>query len=466
MIDDLLAARLQMALSLGFHILFSVAGMAMPLLMVLAEWRHLRTRDPVYRELAERWAKGTAILFAVGAISGTVLSFELGLLWPTFMEHAGPLIGMPFSLEGLAFFLESIALGIYLYGWNRVPPGMHLASGVVVAVSGAASGVLVIAVNAFMNTPQGFTRNAAGELTDVDLWKAFFTPAFPTQALHMLVAAYCSVGFAVLGIHAWSLWRRGHNRFHAAALKLALPMLFVVTPLQVLTGDFAAKHIAEHQPSKLAAAEALWETQRGAPLVIGGIPRRGGRDVILGLHVPKVLSFMAKSDFDAEVTGLEDIPEGERPPVLVTHLAFQIMVGAGFAMLTLVAWAGWLLWKKHDLSRHRRFLKLATFAGPLGLIAVEAGWCVTEVGRQPWIIRGVLLVSEAVTPMPGLVYSLLTSIAVYTFLGSVVALLLYRHVVSVPLGSSEGSSLPSAPAAPRSPVSSPPPAKPAKVPAQ
>jgi cytochrome d ubiquinol oxidase subunit I len=434
MIDDLLAARLQMAVSLGFHILFSVAGMAMPLLMVLAEWRYQRTGDLVYRDLSQRWAKGTAILFAVGAISGTVLSFELGLLWPTFMEHAGPLIGMPFSLEGLAFFLESIALGIYLYGWDRVSPRVHIASGVVVAASGSASGVLVIAVNAFMNTPQGFTRDAAGQLTNVNLWEAFFTPAFPTQALHMLIAAYSSVGFAVLGIHAWSLWQRGHNRFHAAALKLTLPMLFVVVPLQLITGDLAGKHLAEHQPSKLAAAEALWETQRGAPLLIGGIPVDGGREVHFGLHIPKLLSFIAKSDFDAEVIGLEDIPEGERPPVLIPHVAFQVMVGAGSAMLALVSWAGWLLWKKHDLARHRRFLALATFAGPLGLIAVEAGWCVTEVGRQPWIIRGVLLVSEAVTPMPGLVWSLLTCLVVYAFLGIVVVVLLYRHVVSVPIG--------------------------------
>jgi len=435
MIDDLLAARLQMAVSLGFHILFSVAGMAMPALMVLAEWSHRKTGDPVYRDLAQRWAKGTAILFAVGAISGTVLSFELGLLWPTFMEHAGPLIGMPFSLEGLAFFLEAIALGIYLYGWDRVSGLVHLWSGVVVALSGAASGVLVIAVNAWMNTPRGFTRNAAGELTSVDLWEAFFTPAFPTQALHMLIAAYSSVGFAVLGIHAWSLWRRGYNRFHAAALRLTLPLLFVVTPLQALTGDLAAKHIAEYQPSKLAAAEALWETQRGAPLAIGGIPVDGGRELIGALHIPKALSFLAFSDFDAEVIGLEDIPENERPPVLIPHLAFQVMVGAGTAMLALMAWAAWLwLKQKWDLARHRRFLRLAAFSGPLGLIAVEAGWVVTEVGRQPWIVRGVMLVSEAVTPMPGLVYSLLASLVVYAFLGVVVLVLLYRHVASVPLG--------------------------------
>src|SRR5688572_29364772 len=208
--SDLFAARCQMALSLGFHILFAVAGMAMPLLMVIAEVLHLRTGQAVYYELARRWAKGTAVLFAVGAVSGTVLSFELGLLWPTFMRHAGPLIGMPFSLEAFAFFLEAIFLGIYLYGWERVSKGMHLFSGVVVAVSGLASGVFVVAVNAWMNTPQGF-RLIDGELVELDLWRAFFTPAFPTQATHMALAAYVSVAFAVLGIHAWRLLHRPHS---------------------------------------------------------------------------------------------------------------------------------------------------------------------------------------------------------------------------------------------------------------
>jgi cytochrome d ubiquinol oxidase subunit I len=447
MIDDLLAARLQMALSLGFHILFSVAGMAMPLLMVLAEWRHQRTRDPVYRELAERWAKGTAILFAVGAISGTVLSFELGLLWPTFMEHAGPLIGMPFSLEGLAFFMESIALGIYLYGWDRVSPAIHLASGVVVAVSGAASGVLVIAVNAFMNTPRGFVLGPDGALTDVDLWRAFFTPAFPTQALHMLAAAYSSVGFAVLGIHALRLRRQPGSRFHRAAIEIVLPLLFIVTPLQIASGDLSAKHIAEYQPAKLAAAEALWETQRGAPLVIGGLPVDGGREVVGAIHLPRMLSFLATGSFDGEVTGLADIPPDARPPVLIPHLAFQVMVGCGFAMLGVVAWALWLRIRRRPVHRERRFLTVAALSGPLGLIAVEAGWMVTEVGRQPWIIHGVMRVRDAVTPMPGLTVSLIASIAIYLFLGGVVSVLLYRHVVSVPV--SRESLLPSDPANPR-----------------
>lgn len=436
MLDDLLAARLQMAVSLGFHILFAVAGMAMPLLMVVAEWRHQRTGEVVYLELARRWAKGTAILFAVGAISGTVLSFELGLLWPVFMEHAGPLIGMPFSLEGIAFFLEAIALGIYLYGWERVPPSLHLASGAVVALSGAASGVLVIAVNAFMNTPRGFRLGPDGELMDVDLWAAFFTPAFPTQAVHMLVAAYSSVGLAVLGIHAARLRRDPDSRFHRAAIGIALPLVIIAAPLQVASGDFAAKHLARHQPAKLAAAEALWETQRGASLVIGGLPVDGGRDVAYAVHVPKLLSWLATGDLDGEVRGLEDIAADQRPPVLVTHLAFQVMVGCGMAILALSLWGLWLLWRRRPLHEQRLFLACAAVAGPLGLIAVEAGWVVTEVGRQPWIIHGIMRVSEAVTPMPGLTWTLAASVAIYLFLGGVVALLLYRHVISVPRAAS------------------------------
>ncbi|MEO8178451.1 MAG: cytochrome ubiquinol oxidase subunit I [Deltaproteobacteria bacterium] len=430
MIDDLLAARLQMAISLGFHILFAVAGMAMPCLTVLAEWRYYRGRDRIYRELAHRWAKGTAILFAVGAISGTVLSFELGLLWPRFMAQAGPLIGMPFSLEGLAFFLEAIALGIYLYGWERVSPRIHLASGIVVAVSGAASGVLVIAVNAFMNTPRGFVLDDDGEVAAVDLWQAFFTPAFPVQATHMLTAAYASVGFAVLGIHAARLLRDPLDPFHRAALRLVLPLLIVVMPLQLLSGDLAAKHLALYQPAKLAAAEALWETSAGAPLLIGGIPVDGGRRVIFGVHVPKVLSFLAHGSFDAKVTGLEDIAPDVRPPVLLPHLAFQAMVGCGTLMLGVAAWATYLLWRKRPIETNRTFLRAAVCASPLGLLAVEAGWIVTEVGRQPWIIQGVMRVKDALTPMPGLQYSLLASVGLYLLLGGVVAVLLFRQVVS------------------------------------
>jgi cytochrome d ubiquinol oxidase subunit I len=429
MMDSLLCARWQMAISLGFHILFAVAGMAMPLLMVLAEARHLRSGDPIYRKLAERWAKGTAILFAVGAVSGTVLSFELGLLWPRFMEHAGPLIGMPFSLEGFAFFLEAIALGIYLYGWDRVSPRIHLASGVVVAISGLMSGVFVVAVNAWMNTPRGFRLTPSGELVDIDLWNAFFTPAFPTQASHMAIAAYSSVGFAVLGIHAWRLRKDPSSAFHLAALRVVLPVVVISAPLQVLTGDFAAKHLAEHQPGKLAAAEALFETQRGAPLVVGGLPDTEARTVRHGVHVPKLLSVLATGDPDGEVRGLDQVPRSEWPPITLVHVSFQIMVGAGTAMLGLALWAGWLLVRKKPLAEQRRFLAAAVLAGPLGLVAVEAGWMVTELGRQPWIIRGVMRTADAVTPMPNLWISLAVTVAIYVLLGTVVSVLLARYVV-------------------------------------
>lgn len=427
--DSLLAARLQMAVSLGFHILFAVAGMAMPLLMVLAEARYLRSKDPVYRDLAKRWAKGTAILFAVGAVSGTVLSFELGLLWPRFMEHAGPLIGMPFSLEGFAFFLEAIALGIYLYGWERVPPRVHLASGVVVALSGLASGVFVVAVNAWMNTPQGFRITPSGELVEIDLWKAFFTPAFPTQAAHTAVSAYTSVGFAVLGIHALRLLREPSSAFHKAAIRVTLPVAVVAAVLQLVTGDLAAKHLADHQPAKLAAAEGLFETTRGAPLAIGGVPDVERRTLEYAVHVPKALSILAQGDPDAEVQGLDRVPRDEWPPVLLVHVAFQVMVAAGFALLGVAAWAVSNALRKKPIGEDRRFLWAATVAGPLGLVAVEAGWMVTELGRQPWIIRGVMRTADAVTPMPNIVVSLVVSCVIYAFLGATVVVLLTRYVV-------------------------------------
>jgi len=430
--DHLLAARLQMAVSLGFHILFAVAGMAMPLLMVLAELRHRKTGDVVFRDLARRWSKGTAILFAVGAVSGTVLSFELGLLWPRFMEHAGPLIGMPFSLEGFAFFLEAIALGIYLYGWDRVSPAVHLASGAVVALSGLASGIFVVAVNAWMNTPRGFRLDAEGRPVDVDLWQAFFTPAFPTQAAHMAVAAYTSVAFAVLGIHAFRLLRDPANAFHRAAIAVVFPLALVSAPLQALTGDAAAKHLAAQQPLKLAAAESLFRTEAGAPLLIGGWPDLAQERVHGGLHVPKLLSVLATKDPNGVVRGLADFPREDWPPVPIVHVAFQVMVGCGSVLMLVALWGAFLAVRRRRAADHPMFLRALVSCGPLGLIALEAGWIVTEVGRQPFIIQGVMRVRDAVTPMPGVWVSFAVTSLIYLALGSIVLVLLRRHVLSAP----------------------------------
>lgn len=432
--QDLLAARSQMAMSLAFHILFAIAGMAMPLLMVLAEWRHQRSGDPAALDLAKRWAKGTAILFAVGAVSGTVLSFELGLLWPEFMRHAGPLVGMPFSLEGFAFFLEAIFLGLYLYGWDRLRPRVHLATGLGVAACGLLSAIFVTSVNAWMNQPAGF-EVVDGRFTNIRPWEAMFNDAFFSQALHVSLSAYAAVAFVVMGIHAWALRRDPGSALHREAFRLALGLALVATPAQIISGDLSSKHIAEHQPVKFAAAEGLFETQTRAPLAIGGWPDVEARELRYAIEIPGAASFAAFSDFDAEVQGLDQVAPELWPPVPVVHIAFQIMVACGFAMLGVVglgalAWIG-ARWRGRPPPWERRgYLRLAVWAAPLGLIAIEAGWTVTEVGRQPWVIAGIMKTADAVTPMPQLVVPFIGFTLLYIFLGVVVLVLLKNHVLA------------------------------------
>ena len=425
--SDLLAARTQMALSLGFHIVFAVVGMAMPLLMVMAEGKWLRTGDAVYRELARRWAKGVAILFAVGAVSGTVLSFELGLLWPAFMEFAGPLIGMPFSLEGLAFFIEAIFLGIYLYGWERVSAPLHLAAGVVVLVAGTASGLLVVAANAWMNYPTGFVLED-GRPVDIDVWTALGNPMWIPQGLHMVIAAFFAVGFAVAGIHAAMLRRNPASPLHRRALGLALWVGGVAAVLMPLSGDWLAKRVAATQPVKLAALEGQFETEAPAPLRLGGWPDEDTGQTPYAIELPRLLSFLAYGDFDAEVKGLNEFPRDEWPPVAVVHFAFQIMVAIGMYFLVLTAVAAWLAKKHRRVPDAPWFLRVLTWSFPLGVVAIEAGWTVTEVGRQPWIIYGVMRVSDAVTPVPHLQVPLIAFTVLYLVLSFIVWRLLKRHV--------------------------------------
>lgn len=430
--SDLLAARSQMALSLAFHILFAVVGMAMPLLMVLAEGRWIRTGDPGWRDLAVRWSKGTAVLFAVGAVSGTVLSFELGLLWPEFMRHAGPLVGMPFSLEGFAFFLEAIFLGVVLYGWDRVPPRVHQLAGVGVLVSGVCSAVFVVAANAFMNAPVGFRVSGDGDalaLVDIDVWAAFRSPAFFTEALHMVIAAFVVVGWSVAGVHAWRLLGGG-GELDRRALTLALWVAGVASLVQPLSGDLSAQHVARHQPVKLAAMEAHWDTETCAPLRIGGWPDEVEEVTRWSLEVPCGLSLLAFHDPRAEVMGLKDVPPEDRPPVAITHVAFQLMVGIGTALAGLSAVVGWRAWRTGRLPENPWILRAIVLAGPLSLVALEAGWTVTEVGRQPWVIHGVLRTADAVTPMPGLVVPFTVFTILYLFLGVTVVGLLRRIVFS------------------------------------
>ena len=432
--SDLLAARSQMAMSLAFHIVFAVVGMGMPLLMVLSEWRWLSSSEQIDLLLAKRWAKGTAVFFAVGAVSGTVLSFELGLLWPKFMSWAGAIIGMPFSLEGFAFFAEAIFLGVYLYGWDRVPPRAHLAAGVLVAVSGAASGMFVVFANAWMNTPAGFILQD-GQPVNVRPMAAMFNPSAWPQSIHMLLAAYAATGFVVAGIHAYALLGDRQNLFHRRALQLALLVGGIGAVLQPLSGDFLGKSVAQHQPAKLAATEGQFESETHAPLRIGGWPDTEQRSTRYAIEMPGLLSFVAFGDFSALVRGLNEFPRDEWPPVAAVHVSFQIMVALGFAMTFVALWAAWRQWRSPCIAGSRAFLWAVAASAPLGFIAIEAGWFVTELGRQPWIIQGVMRTADAVTPMPGLIVPFLAITLLYLVLAAIVILLLVRQVRESPGGS-------------------------------
>ena len=419
-----------MAVSLGFHIVFASIGMAMPFLMALSHYRWLRTGKHVYFDLTKAWSRGVAIFFATGAVSGTALSFELGLLWPRFMEHAGPIIGMPFSWEGTAFFLEAIALGLFLYGWKRLPRWVHWSVGLVVGISGVLSGIFVVCANAWMNSPAGFTW-INGQAIDIDPWRAMFNSAWKTQSLHMVLAAFEATGFAVGGIHALLLWRQPDSAFHREAFKIALLFGSCAALIQPLSGDRLAKGTAQRQPLKLAAMEAHFQTEEGAGLLLGGIPDVEKREVNFGIKIPKMLSFLAYGDFHSQVRGLEDFPRENWPPITIVHAAFQVMVGAGSALAALGAIFLFLSWRKSWILADRRFLLLVAAATPLGFVALEAGWVVTEVGRQPWIIYGIMRTKDALTPMPGLVYPFLAFSLVYLFLSVVVTWLLVRHIRAV-----------------------------------
>jgi cytochrome d ubiquinol oxidase subunit I len=436
---NLLAARAQMAVSLAFHIIFAEVGIALPLMMTIAEWRWLRTGDGAYLDLAKRWAKGTAILFAVGAVSGTVLSFELGLLWPGFMRYAGAIIGMPFSLEGFAFFTEAIFLGVYLYGWDRIPARAHLASGALVAVSGALSGIFVVIANAWMNAPAGF-RLVGGQPVDVNPLAAMANPAALSQTIHMTIAAYASTALAVAGIHAYVLRRRRGAplteelaRFHRAALAVSLSIGIPAAIVQPISGDLSARFVAERQPVKLAAMEAQFQSVRGAPLRIGGWPNVAKEETRYSIEIPRGLSFLAFHDPNALVNGLMAFPREEWPPVRVVHASFELMLALGSAMAIVSLWAGWVAIRRRRLryeAADRWLLAALVVTGPFGFLATEAGWLVTEVGRQPWIVYGVMKTKDAVTPMPGLIvpFSLVTLL--YCGLGVVVIWLLWRQIVS------------------------------------
>ncbi|RVX43710.1 cytochrome bd-I ubiquinol oxidase subunit 1 apoprotein [Nonomuraea polychroma] len=429
-VADLGAARMQMALSLGWHIVVACLGVGMPAITLLAEWRGHRTGDVHYRLLARRWARAMGVLFAVGAVSGTILSFEMGLLWPGLMGVYGEVIGLPFSLEGIAFFIEAIFLGIYLYAWDRMPPTAHLLSGIPIVLAGVASAFFVVCANAWMQQPVGF-RAEKGRIVAVDPWAAMFNPSAPAMTVHMILAAFMVAGFLMASVYAVAMLRGRRDRYHRLGLLLPMTVAAIVTPVQIGVGDWAAHTVADNQPIKLAAMEGVFETARGVPLHLGGIEIDG--ELRYALEIPYGLSLLAHWDPNAEIRGLNEVPPADRPPVNVVHWAFQIMVGLGLALLVLAVWLA-LSWKRRrDLPSSPWFLRATAWSGVAAVVALEAGWIVTEVGRQPWIVYRVMRTSEAVNPAPGLVYGFVLVTAVYVALTVATVYVLRRLARDVPV---------------------------------
>jgi cytochrome bd ubiquinol oxidase subunit I len=410
---DLVAARFQMAVSLGWHIVLACFGVGMPALTVFAEWRGHRSGNEDYVRLAHRWAKAMGVLFAVGAVSGTILSFEMGLLWPGLMATYGQVLGLPFALEGFAFFIEAIFLGIYLYAWDRLPPRLHVLAGLPVCVAGVASAFFVVCVNAWMNAPRGFDLTG-GTVTGVRPWAAMFNAATPLQTTHMILAAFMVTGFGIASVYAVGMLRGRRDRYHRIGLLLPFTAAAIVAPVQILIGDALARFLAHAQPAKLAAMEGLNRTGSHVPLHVGGL-YTGGR-LRYAIPIPDALSILVGYRPGTVVQGLEAVPAADRPPVNPVHLGFQAMVAIGTGLFLLGAWLGWAWWRRRGLPRSGWFLRLTAVSGIAAVVALEAGWVTTEVGRQPWIVWHHQRTAEAVNPAPGLWAGLVVVLAVYLVL--------------------------------------------------
>jgi cytochrome d ubiquinol oxidase subunit I len=423
------AARSQMGFSLAWHIILACFGVGLPALVLFAEWRGQRTGDPVYRLLARRWAKVLGVLFAVGAVSGTILSIEMGVLWSGLMNRCGEVIGLPFAIEGIAFFIEAIFLGIYLYGWDRLTPRAHLLSGIPIVVAGVASAFFVVTANAWMNTPRGFTLRD-GRLASVDPWSAMFNPATGPETLHMIMAAFMVTGFGVASVYAVAMLRGRRDRYHRLGMLIPLTMGAALAPVQIVAGDWAARMVATDQPTKLAAMEGLVHTKAGAPESLFGY-FSGGR-LHYALRIPDGLSLLTHFSPHATVQGLDATPAGLRPPVTIVHLSFDLMVSIGFALLGLGAWLVYLWRRGHhtkpagEWADNRWFLHAVAVSGVAATAAMEFGWITTEVGRQPWVVYHILRVAQAVNPEPGIHYGVYLVVAIYAVLTVALILVLRR----------------------------------------
>lgn len=420
----LLQARQMQALSFSVHIPLVCFGIAFPTLLLFVEWLYLRTGDPLYRTLARRWTSVMVALFAAGVVTGTILSFEMGLLWPAFTAIFGSVFGLGFAVEGFSFFLEAIFLGIYVYGWNRLSPRLHFASGIPMALAGFTGSLTVISVNSWMNHPGGF-RLSHGKAVDVHPFQALFENSYLWHELiHMYLAGYIVTGFLLAAAYA-VIRLRGHwSRYEQTALAIPLTVAALASPVQGLVGDWSGREVARYQPTKLAAFEGLPQTTTGAPIHLLGWYSSGG--VEYGIRIPKLLSLLAYHSFDAKVQGLDAVAPPDRPPVNIVRFAFQTMVGIGtlLALLGLVYLAVRI--RRRRLPRSTWFYRAVVLAGPLSVVALISGWVTTEVGRQPWVVYHVMRTSQAVTGAGGIPVGYGTLVLVYALLVAAVAWILWR----------------------------------------
>jgi cytochrome d ubiquinol oxidase subunit I len=412
--DYLLQARQMQAMSFAVHIPLVCFGIAFPAMVVFLEGLWLRTGDPLYKALAKRWSKAMLILFAIGVVTGTILSFEMGLLWPEFMASFGDVFGLAFGIEGFSFFIEAIFIAIYVYGWDRLSPRTHIAVGAPVILSGFTGSFMVISVNGWMNQPTGFSvRN--GDVVDVQPLKALFNSNLWHELTHMYLAGFLVAGFLVASVYGYAWLHGRRDRHHQVGLVVALSVAALVAPAQLLVGDWAARTVAERQPVKLAAFEGLQKTTKGAPFSLVG-----------GVEVPKLLSLLAFHDPNATVKGLDTVPKDDQPPTGIVKLSFRTMVAIGSALAALGLWFIWSWWRRKRVPASPWFARAVVVAGPLAVVALIAGWITTEVGRQPWVVYEVMRTEDAVTGASGIPVGFGALSAVYIALGAIAYVMLRR----------------------------------------
>ncbi|WP_017688422.1 cytochrome ubiquinol oxidase subunit I [Paenibacillus sp. PAMC 26794] len=423
-IDTVLWSRLVTGLTLGFHVIFATLGVGVPLMIAIAEFIGIRKKDHHYILMAKRWSRGFVISVAVGVVTGTAISLQLALVWPNFMKLAGNVIALPLFMEVFAFFFEAIFLGIYLYTWDRFKnPYIHWLLTIPIVAGAGMSAVFITTVNGFMNQPEGFVMEA-GQFMAVNPVQAMLNTATFSKVFHVLSSAYLTGAALLAGIAAFAMLRKGVSAYHKKGLNLMMAVVLVFSLLNSLAGDVSAKFLAEHQPEKLAAAEWHFETESGADLIFLGW-LNAEHEIIGALHLPKVLSFLAFGDFNAEVTGLNEFPPDEQPPLLV-HYLFDLMAGIGFALLAISSlYFLFVFWKKRN-QFNKWMLRMVALSAPLAFLAVEMGWFYAEVGRQPWIIRGYMRVEEAATSSPSVRILFFVFLLLYIVLGVICVLVLRR----------------------------------------